>query len=215
MTHAVLFVCAMNVCRSPLMQWAFLDNSSEFDPADFTVSSRGVDAARGDSICNVSANLMQDSEAGLRFAQRHASAPLAPTDLSAPELVIVATLAERAMLARYAPRLRALTFTLREANFLAADAATSSEMAGLRREEERIGAPLPLFGFPSLIHRRRGTISIPQPPWWSRRRQNPLDVPDSHLGPLHTHRAMLQSVRAETRDLVSSIATFAGQHSAT
>ena len=198
----------MNVCRSPLMQWAFIDNLLRSGLADFNGSSRGVQAARGNTICREGTILMQDCEAGLGFAHRHASARLTRSDLDESHLVIVATLAHRALLARYAPALRSRTFTLREANLLAAEAATTVELAELAREEERLGARLALLGFPSMLHRRRGTVRIPPPSGW-RRRLDPLDIPDAHLKRISAHRATLLSVDSETRTLASCFTAFA------
>ena len=207
MTHSVLFVCSMNVCRSPLMQWAFVEALGDAS-STLKVASRGVSAARGNPICEQSGILMQGSEAGRRFAQTHASAPISPSDLNLPHLVIVATRTERSVLARYAPALRSSTFTLREANLLAAAPVTPREHASIEEYENSQGVNLGLYGFPHLLHRRRGTLVLPQPRTGGHHRIDPLDIPDAHLRNPASHGAMLRNVRTETRELVSHFLHF-------
>lgn len=213
MTHTVLFVCSMNVCRSPLMQWAFSEGLSASGGADLEVMSRGMDARRGNKVCSEDAKLMQKVESGRKFARQHTSAPVTTADLATPDLVIAATRAERAMLARYAPPLRPVTFTMREANLLASEPATSAELLEISRAEERHGAPFPLQGFPVWLHRRRGTILIPESRGWGQRRSDPLDVPDTHLSRPSLHRATLRTVHEETSDLASRFAAFCARRS--
>lgn len=210
MTQTVLFVCSMNVCRSPLMHQTFVEGLPAEERSKFDVSSRGVNAEKGNAICGESALLMHGTEEGRTFARSHLSRPIRPSDLISPQLVIVATRAERAILARYAPTLRPLTFTLREANLLGADSTSQSERASVARAEEARGAPLPLHGFAHLLHRRRGTITIPQPISRGRQRIDALDVPDDHLRRPHTHGTMLRALRAETEELVASMIRFSG-----
>jgi len=211
MTHTVLFVCSMNVCRSPLMQWTFLDNLPESDQANFEVLSRGVDASSGQAICELSAPMMWGSETGREFTESHASARLRPSDLVAPDLVIVATRAEGSILSRQAPPLRRLTFTLREANLLGTKSTSAAERAFIVETEEAEGGPLPLHGFPHLLNRRRGTIVLPKPKSRRQRRVDPFDVPDAHLGRPSAHGTMLREVRTETKDLVSLFLQFRDQ----
>lgn len=214
MPSAVLFVCSMNICRSPLMQQTFVEGLSDRDRATFEVISRGISAARGKTICDESALLMEGTEEGRAFARAHTSNPLSITDLVSPDFVIVATRAERAVLARYAPELRPLTFTLREANFLGAGATSPSERASIARAEDTKGTRLPLHGFSHLLHRRRGTMTLPQPKRWSRRHTDPLDVPDAHLGRPSAHGTTLRALRDETKNLVSRMVQFREQVSA-
>ncbi|RMB58143.1 arsenate reductase/protein-tyrosine-phosphatase family protein [Tessaracoccus antarcticus] len=213
MTNAVLFVCSMNVCRSPFMQWIFTEGLPESERQHFHSTSRGVNASSGKGICAQSATLMQESEEGRRFANDHLSAPLGPSDLAEPDLIIVATRAERAILARYAPALRTVTFTLREAVLLSASPASPNESAFILKTEQAKGSPLPLQGFPNLLHRRRGTLIHPPARYSRRQRLDPLDVPDAHLGRPSAHGKMLRSLRTETTDLVLSLVRFQGQRS--
>lgn len=208
MTHAVLFVCSMNVCRSPLMHQTFIEGLPTADRSIFDVSSRGVNANRGNHVCTESAILMQGTDQGQAFARTHGSSPLSPSDLTSPDLVIVATRAERAMLARYAPALRPLTFTLREANLLGAAPTSPSEQTSIARAVDTHEAPLTLNGFPHLLHRRRGSMALPQPKTWGRNRTDPLDIPDAHLGRPTAHGTMLRALRDETKDLLSRMMDF-------
>ncbi|MGO1488730.1 MAG: hypothetical protein ACTHWA_09255 [Arachnia sp.] len=208
MTHTVLFVCYMNVCRSPLMQWTFLDSLPERDQPTFEVFSRGVDASPDQAICEVSAPMMWGSETGREFTRSHKSARLRPSDLISPGLIIVATRSEASILSRHAPQLRCLTFTLREANLLGARPTSAAEHAFILKTEEAEEGPLPLHGFPHLLNRRRGTIALPKPKSRRQRRIDPFDVPDAHLGRPSTHGKVLREVRAETKDLVSRFLEF-------
>ena len=212
MIDAVLFVCSMNVCRSPLMQWTLSQALTDSDAFPIRVTSRGIDAQNGNAICPVSGTIMDELDGGTQFSKTHASAPLLPADLRRPQLVIVASRAERASIARYAPSLRPLTFTLREANLLGAAPATREEIAAVARIEAAREEPLPLWGYPELLHRRRGTLSIAQHGGPYRQRWHPLDLPDAHLGRRAEHRLTLRTVHSESLLLAKGLLAFRDIH---
>ncbi len=208
MTNAVLFVCSMNVCRSPLMQWTFVEALSNLEGSAWTVSSRGVNALKGNAICDTSATLLQGSENARRFAQEHASEPLSSSDLISPALIVTATRAERAALARYAPALRSRTFTLREANLLGIAPPSPREKTLAVEADDTLDEALSPHGFAHLLHRRRGSMALPQPRRKGRPRADPLDIPDAHLSAPHAHEESLRAVHTETRALATRFLHF-------
>lgn len=207
-TNSVLFVCSMNICRSPLMAGTLGEVLAENGPDACTITSRGVVAARGNEMCPRGAEALSGSHAGRAFAQHHASSPLSMADLTSSQLVIVASRAERASIARRAPALRPRTFTLHEAHLLGEAKVSRRELDTIEGIEETHGAPLPLMGFAELLHRRRGTLVVSQRTGWLHRHSHPFDLPDAHLGKGAPHQRMLRTLRLETQQLGSSYLSF-------
>lgn len=174
MVARVLFVCAQNICRSPLMAAAFsqaITASSDEGRIDWSVDSAGVEADPGRRACRVAAEVVT-GVAG------HRSSPLTQTMLDDADLVIAASLAERAAIARLRPAARTRAFTLREALLLGS------------------GEPIMADGLPqyaAALDARRGTVEPPRAPAfrWRRDRGNPLDVVDVHtFGSRPHHRGL-------------------------
>jgi protein-tyrosine-phosphatase len=212
MPHRLMFVCAMNVCRSPLMAFTFADAlaAANEDEANWSVTSRGTAVLRSDPMCDISASLITGSESGQEFAQTHESKPLSSAELQAQDLILVASRAERAKIAQMNPRLRSRTFTVREALALGAPAVTQADldlMARARVPHQKIR----LAGYTQLLHQRRGTVPVPtvrRLPWSLRRPIDPADIPDVHHKKRPQHTAMLKSAQSDVRDLHELIQAF-------
>ena len=212
MSHRLMFVCAMNVCRSPLMAFTFADalSASDEDDASWSVTSRGTAVLRSDPMCGISASLITGSESGQAFAEAHKSKPLASAELQAQDLILVASRSERAKIAQMNPRLRSRTFTVREALALGAPTVTEADLELMVRGR----APhqkTRLAGYTQLLHQRRGTVPIPASrrlPWFSRTPVDPSDIPDVHHKKRPQHAAMLKTAQGEVRSLHDQIQAF-------
>lgn len=188
MSESVLFVCAQNVCRSPLMAAAFqealrAEGELGLGPSEWEVESVGTVASEGHRACRIASGLEP-------AAATHHSVRLEADDLDVADIVIVASLDERSIVARMRPQARSRTFTLREAILLGEqpiDAGSITEYA-------------------AALHSRRGTLDLPKPsslPW--RRGPEPLDVVDVHqMGP-RAHRKGLERAAIDARLLASRL----------
>lgn len=205
MPHRVMFVCAMNVCRSPLMAFVFADAlSTGSDPAGWTVTSRGTSVLREDPMCGVSASLIAGSEAGRVFIDAHASRPLVPDELDSQDVILVASRAERSKVAQLNPSLRSRTFTVREALALGSPPVTAAELDLMDRSQAPEGGTR-LGGYTQLLHQRRGTVPVAAAPrrlpWSLRTPANPADIPDVHHKNQPKHLGMLKAVQGDVRNL--------------
>lgn len=209
MGHAVLFVCTANVCRSPLMAFEFdqaVQASSHGD--EWVVTSGGIDVNRPAQICERSAELIASEPQGKEFAASHVSTAVEGDNLDEHELIITASRAERAALARIQPSLRARTFTLREAVGLGKTRVTPAEIQRASRRSE----PEQVLGlYAAVLNGRRGTVSFPPPPalrlpW--RPVIDPQDIPDVHHAELKQHVGTLKELRAAVGALHGQIDDF-------
>ena len=212
MSHRLLFLCTMNVCRSPLMALTFAEAIAAADDwDDWTVTSQGTAVVRPESICDVSASLLSDSEAGASFASSHISSPIAVAQLASQDLILVASRTERSVVAQLLPALRARTFTVREAIALGRPTITTADLELLERsrvsnQEVRLG------GYPQLLHQRRGTVPMSLPrrrlPFSTNRLVDPIDIPDAHHEKLRQHVAILKGTKDDVRTLYGQISEF-------
>ncbi|PZU45680.1 MAG: hypothetical protein DI566_09485 [Microbacterium sp.] len=204
MSHHLLFVCAANVCRSPLMELAFASLVAGAGEDDaWTLSSRGVSVVQAHRMCAIAAGLTEGTAAHASVAD-HVSTQLTDVDVKAGDLVIAASRDERAAIARMVPASRTYTFTLKEAVSLGA-------LAFDPQERERVAANtadgLTLSAYAELLHQRRGRVAVaprgranaPRLPWASS--DDPQDIPDVHHGSVRRHQKTLRSVR----DLVGTL----------
>jgi protein-tyrosine-phosphatase len=187
MIQSVLFVCAQNVCRSPLMAAAFEEEfaargDTSPDGHDWVFGSAGTQAEPGRRSCRYAVDIVG-------AASGHRSVRLEADHLDAADLVIAASLAERALVAQLRPNARTRTFTLREALLLG---------------ERRISASS-LAEYAAALHSRRGTLDLPNrralP--WRRDASQPLDVIDVHHFRPGAHRRGLEKAAADARTLAS------------
>lgn len=187
MTARVLFVCAQNVCRSPLMAASFAAAVGDPQPdgggRGWVVHSAGTHAHDGRAVCPFVAGL--ESRARL-----HRSAKVSAEDIDMADLVITASREERAWIAQQAPESRAITFTLREALLL--DDRLS--------EESRAGT---VDDYVAALNGHRGTIDMREPSAsrWRRVPEHPLDLEDVHGTRRRRHLRGLSRVSADAADL--------------
>lgn len=198
MPHKLLFVCAMNVCRSPLAAYTFIQaTEKEGDRSAWTVSSRGTGVTARQPICEVSAELIRADADGQAFAKAHLSAPITGPQLMQQDLILVATTAERGRIAQLNPAVRDRLFTVREALLLGKEPVTASERDGLSSAGQR----LRLGGYPMILHRRRGLVTIPPPKARVGLRKrvviDPLDIPDVHHEKLRKHQSQLRELQGD------------------
>jgi protein-tyrosine phosphatase len=189
MIQSVLFVCAQNVCRSPLMAAAFEEQFSaetdrESDEVEWVFGSAGTQAEPGKRSCRFAVDIVP-------AASGHRSARLEADDLDAADLVIAASLVERALIAQLRPNVRTRTFTLREALLLGETSISAGSL-----EEYAAG-----------LDSRRGTLDLPSrrrlP--WQRDAAHPLDVVDVHHLRPGAHRRGLEKAAADARTLASRL----------
>jgi protein-tyrosine phosphatase len=202
----LLVVCAANVCRSPLAEYLLrqgLASLPEFE--GHSVSSAGAVASPGAGICGRVEERI--GEGGATFAASHHSHALSVDDVRRSGLVLTATKAERAAVARLDPSARSRTFTMREAAALA----SAGPWDAMGQGED------PLAAFASVIHSRRG-LSTPPPKDPSpglvarlrrQRSSDPLDVPDGHGLSTRQHRQALDEVARAVDGVVTSLRSFA------
>lgn len=201
MRGSILFVCAANVCRSPLMQYAFLDAVADAD--EWEVASAGVSAREGARVCRLALPLVR-SEAARSLAEAHRSARVDEARLQA-DLVIVASRAERAALARRSPEARWRVFTLSEAVFLGRYAST--------RCPAEPAQPGTVTRYAQLLDEQRGMLVLPRPKKQRRfpglwEQPHPLDIADGHHRRRRAHTSTLRRVRVEVAELSSQLADF-------
>lgn len=179
MTGRVLFVCAKNICRSPLMAAAF-EAELGAEAGEWVVGSAGTEASAGRRACRYSVEVVIT-------VLGHLSTPLTVAELDAADLVIAASLAERSLIVRMRPSARSRTFTLREALLLGEQNASAASLAD----------------YADILDARRGTLDLPTPRAlpWRRETGHPLDVVDVHHLGMRTHRRGLQKAAADTRML--------------
>ncbi|QBE49124.1 hypothetical protein [Leucobacter triazinivorans] len=208
MRGSILFVCAANVCRSPLMQYTFLDSVA--DSEQWAVSSAGVSAREHAATCELGRAFVR-SEPLRAAASAHRATPVDGAQLRA-DLIIVPSRSERAALARRAPDARWRLFTLSEAVLLGRHAAAHRlhETALRAPEESRPGA---VAQYAEMLDAHRGSLVIPRPRKQRRvlsRREapHPLDIPDAHHRRRHAHAAVLRRVRAETAEFAAQLDGF-------
>lgn len=191
--NSILFVCAENVCRSPLMAYEFLRAArGAGTDGQWRVSSAGARTRRSQRACSVVAELVGDDEAVSGLVSMHRSRPLTAAMINKNDLIITASLAERATVATLSPASRDRTFTLREAVSLAS--------------ERRLPQVTSVRELGHQLHSRRGLI-VPVTQdgrhWLRRAEEHPFDIPDTHSSRSRRHIATLRA----SRDLVVTLQT--------
>lgn len=197
MRGSILFVCAANVCRSPLMQYTFAGNVADRD--QWSISSAGISPHSGRVMCEASRTLVPSTVSEL--AVEHRSQPVSEELLTA-DLVIVASRAERSAVARRSPGVRDRLFTLSEAVILGRSAVVSAPPVET--------ASTPVARFATLLEMQRGTITLPRSRPQRRilsasKSAHPLDIRDGHVLGRAIHRGTLKRVVSETDELVGLV----------
>lgn len=200
MPHRLLFVCAMNVCRSPLMARTFDEMLPWELRGAWAVSSAGLTPATGHPLCPIVARLLDDDGEG------HRPVGVDEDSLAASDLILTASRQERHLLAQRAPTLRERTFTFREA-LLLGEGVVATQERGLPTDP-------PLRRYAAALRSRRGIVA-PAPARrrlpWGRPAADPFDVPDVHTGSTHAHRDELDRVHEEVVELVTRLRAFVGE----
>lgn len=194
MQHRLLFVCTANVCRSPLIAETF---ASLGVPAGVRIRSAGTGAGEGRSMCVVAGALVADAHR----VDAHRSVNVSAADLDHQDLIVTASRAERADLARRSPGTRRRTFTLNEIVRLGEQPFTDAEIARARSTESSV-----LRAYVWLLDSRRGLV-FPEPAKRRLRRRvaDPLDVPDVHHLRTSAHERTLAQARATTGKLYAQL----------
>lgn len=167
----------------------------------WAVSSRGTKvAARGSAICDISASLIDGDDDGQAFAHAHRSTPLTAAHIARQDILLVASQAERAAVARLSPDARSKAFTLREAVALGAEPFTSGELELVRKMREG-GSRGVIGSYAAILHARRGLVAEPgQQMWrapWRRSTSHAFDIPDVHHLTGRRHVATLRELQAD------------------
>ena len=210
MPNRLLFICAMNVCRSPLMAATFVEASESLDDDTWTIISRGITVTGQEPVCSVAASLLS-TDAGREYAESHVSTAVTTRTLRSQDIILTATRAERARVAQLSPDLRSRTFTLREAVVLGRSPFTIAEIDFAAstlapNARDRLG------GYPLLLNIRRGLVPMPAPrrslPFLRPTQDDPIDIPDVHVEGAHRHKSVLEAERDDVRTLWAQIAAL-------
>jgi protein-tyrosine phosphatase len=197
-----LFVCRANVCRSPMMQFLVNREVLRKDPdSPWRFISAGTAAHPGDQMCSSSAGVVGASPEGTEFVRRHAARVLDAGLVDHADIILTASLAERAVVAQLAPEARSRTFTILEASLLA-------EAGGaLRADQGRTAQSLA-----EALHAARGSLSGIQTRGskWRRNGQvtGQLDIPDVHQGESRNHRQVVKDVQRAGQQLAALFAAY-------
>lgn len=193
-SELILFVCAANVCRSPLSE-LLLRRGLEGSPG-IRVESAGTHAREGAMICALAADQMADGDRESRVPA-HRSRPLTPELLAEATLIVTAARDVRSDVVRMAPQVRDRVYTMREVAFLG-EGFTPEPPA------RRVGT-VSLYA----MHLDRSrTVKGPVPArrsgWWRIRGVDGRDIADGHTQGAREHRRTLQ-------DVVEASAVILGQ----
>lgn len=207
-----MFVCAANVCRSPLMAYAFEEAARSTASGTWNVSSGGVNAKAPLEICDIAAGILADHGVDDELLASHRALRVMADHLDRQDLIITASKDERAVIAMIRPALRNRTFTLNEAVALGAATPTESER---QSSTSAMGAEAGILAqYAGVLHLRRGTMLIAPPLAPSRRRRlrrvepDPQDIPDVHHLRRRPHLATLAEAWESTQKLHAQVQDF-------
>lgn len=204
-----MFVCAANVCRSPLMAYSFAE-AARAHATTWTVSSGGVSAKEPLAICEIAAGILSEHGVGDEVIASHRALRVVPDHLDRQDLIITASKDERAIVAMMRPALRSRTFTLNEAVALGSVAPIESELES--SSAAAAGDAGRLAHYAGVLHLRRGTMLVPPPVAPSRRRRrvepDPHDIPDVHHRRRRPHTATLNEAWQSTQLLHAQVQAF-------
>lgn len=196
--ESILFVCAANVCRSPLMQYGF--QQAIAGAVDIAVGSAGVSARGGASMCELARTFVTSTEARAA-AGDHLARPVDESMLQA-DLIIVASRAERGALAQLDAGARSRMFTLTEAVLLGRQIPRASSSGDTSSSS--------LASYAELLDGQRGMVTIPRPARPRRyapmvQAANPLDLPDGHQRRRGKHVRVLRRIGSEIEEFSSQV----------
>jgi protein-tyrosine phosphatase len=173
----ILTVCSANVCRSPLAAAALASNDLLRARPEVSVSSAGMWATDGATMCADAASHLSDQPAS------HRARAVDPGIIRRAGLILVAERRHRAAIVTAVPDASSKTFTLREAAALCSAVCAFESLNDLVRR----------------MNAARGTIAYPDPLVLPRRgfrraQVDALDIPDSHAPPFVRHGVVLAEV---------------------
>lgn len=208
--QTILFVCAANVCRSPMMEFLTSErlHAQGVGPS-WHFSSAGASAAGDQEMCAKSAAALTKLPGGAEFAEAHRSRPLTRELVDQAALILVTTRKERSAVAKLSPAARERTFTMIEAARLAEAAAERGDAPWLGEETPTLDRLV------AVLHARRGTLAVgraakpPRKLRSGRRETDPLDVPDVHTGGVRSHTPVHRAVAWSSSHLADAIVTLA------
>lgn len=208
MALRILLVCTANVCRSPVMEAAFHSELARFGMS-IDIMSRGIDGSPSGSLCKAAA-AERSRIAGKSVDELHAPRRLNAAEIGSAQLVLVASRAERAHLARLRPDGRGKVFTLREAQLLGDEVFATDEWRDILAIR---GARARLDAYVELLNNRRGTLALDPARRWSRRPQDPgaaLDISDAHADGGLSHRKVFHLIEASAAAVSAHLALITG-----
>lgn len=186
----VLVVDGSDVCRAPIVEFALRKQlAGDGALAATTVSSRGLEVRSARTICGLAAGRLGGSSRAAAFSDGHLSEQLTRDDAEAADLVLTAERLHRSEVVRLAPRVRARTFTLKEALVL----------VSVLTDEVRTGRSPRPASVPEVVealHDVRGSIPMIEPPMHTNvfhrdralPKADPLALVDGHEdAALHRH----------------------------
>lgn len=209
MTDSLLVLCAANVCRSPLMEYVLTEpGSGAVAEKQWSTTSRGTEATRSRHLCPTVTDLVSGTDYGRSFAEEHRPRLVDPDTLDGFDLIVTASRAERAIVARLHPELRSRTFTAKEAVRLGRSPLTEVD---LHRAAAVAPGKAGLSLYAATLNERRGMVSFGEArgslvPW--RKPADPLDIPDVHDGTRRVHLRTLKDAEQVAHELRTQLVRF-------
>lgn len=210
--NRLIFLCAANVCRSPVMAYGF---SHGGPPYLWSVSSGGVSARDSLPMCDEAAALLAQNGVDTDTIESHRAMRVEPAHLDGQDLIITASREERAAVARMRPGLRNRCFTLREAVALGAAVVSQAEVDAASAAVDDGRRVLAVYA--AILHHRRGTMPTALAPGGRRLFRavpDPQDIPDAHHARRRHHSAVVREAWESTQTLQRHVAAFVTAHSA-
>jgi protein-tyrosine-phosphatase len=207
----VLVLCRANMCRSPAAQ-AVLAREASTLGLDWQVDSMGVRAHVGERQCPVSRRVAPAAAEQEDFGARQ----LSRDAVDHHDLVLCASSAERADVARLSPAADPRTFTLLEAVGLAEALAAHLNHGPEVRAHTVLPRPqtqdvaAQCRWLVAEMHAARGLIAMPtgfagaRP--WRRKWAYGIDLPDTHGSGHGEHRNVLRTTRTASERLTNAFA---------
>lgn len=203
----LLTVCNANVCRSPLAQELLRNQFADSTGQGLDVRSAGIQAVEGQPICLDAAAALGWEMDALAPQEGHVSHRLCRDDIIDADLILVATLEQRSVVAQLCPDARHRSFTVLEALAFLRELARQAE-----QDQPKLSESSDLESISARMNELRSTVtarSEPELRGWIRSRLrrvgqvNELDVRDGHLGSKRQHRETIHLIQ----DGVLEIAT--------
>lgn len=200
-SELILFVCAANICRSPLSE--VLLRRGLGDCPDIRVESAGTHARAGAAICSlVAGHLAGDGRAD--EAQAHRSRPLTAELLEEATLILTADRVVRSNVVRMVPQVRDRVYTLREAAYLGDGFASN---ASARRVGTVSLYAMHLDGARAV----KGPVPARRSGWWRARGADGRDIVDGHTQGAREHNRTLQDVMEASAGILGQLGARAAR----